>query len=381
MITGDLDAALAPEIERLAPHGAVTSSAGTWRPAPPAQRAPPGRQAPPGQRAPPGQKTLPGQHGETGTYATTVAFRLASRLGADPAGVADTLADGLRQRDWVEAASATGAGYLTVTVTAAALATLAVRITQAGPACARGTALAGTTVTAPRHACLAAAPAWRDAHRRLVAAITGRLAEAAGADVHWTEEQDSERMAPADPPPSAGHAPVADAIAFAGADAITFALARLPPAGREPVDVGLAAAHHLGNPAYAVRYAHAHAASTLRQAADLGLGLADAAGFQPRLLTHPSEQALQYELSWLPERVAGAARRGQPDVLARYLEGLAWAYLGCQQKCPAVWPGMRARAPATTAPATTARLWLAAAARTALGAGLCLLGVSAPERL
>src|SRR5262249_58982129 len=108
----------------------------------------------------------------------------------------------------------------------------------------------------------------------------------------------------------------------------------------------------------------------------LGLGLEDAARFQPRLLAHPSEQALLYELSWLPERVAGAARRGQPDVLARYLEGLAWAYLDCQRTCPAVWPGMPARALGGVE-----RLCLAAAARTALGAGLRLLGAGAPDRL
>jgi len=179
--------------------------------------------------------------------------------------------------------------------------------------------------------------------------------------------------------------PVAAAVAYAGADAITYALARLPPWGPARVDARLAAAHHLGNPAYAVRYAHAHAASALRQAGDLGLDRGEAAQFQPRLLAHPSEQALLYELSWLPERVAGAARRGRPDVLARYLEGLAGAYFDAQEACPAAWPGMAApgASPGERAAAQTAaaRLWLAAASRTALLAGLGLFGVSAPDRL
>jgi len=182
--------------------------------------------------------------------------------------------------------------------------------------------------------------------------------------------------------------PVAEAVAYAGADAITYALARLLPRGPAWVDARLAAAHHLGNPAYAVQYAHAHAASALRQAADLGLGRGEAAEFQPRLLAHPSEQALLNELSWLPERVAGAARRARPDVLAHFLEGLARAYFDCQETCPAVRPGMvvpdetdRSPAGRAAVQAAAARLWLAAAARTALGAGLGLLGVGAPDRL
>jgi arginyl-tRNA synthetase len=182
--------------------------------------------------------------------------------------------------------------------------------------------------------------------------------------------------------------PVADAVAYAGGDAITYALARLLPRGPARVDARLAAAHHLGNPAYAVQYAHAHAASALRQAADLGLSRGEAAGFQPRLLAHPSEQALLSTLSWLPERAAGAARRARPDVLTHFLEGLARAYFDCQDTCPAVRPGMvvpdgtdRSPAGRAAVQAAAARLWLAAAARTALGAGLGLLGVGAPDRL
>jgi arginyl-tRNA synthetase len=357
VITGDLDAALATAI----------SSAGTWRPAP------------------------SGIAGDARTYATTVAFRLAGGHASGPDAVADRLAARLGRLDWVETAAVTGGGYLAVTVTADALARLAVRITGAGPGCARSSALAGTSRSAPAATDLASAPAWEEARRRVHATVTGRLAEAAGAHVSW--QHDAERMTaphPAAPvtacPGPAG--PAAEAVAYAGAGAITYALARLPPRGPARVDARLAAAHHLGNPAYAVQYAHAHAASALRQAADLGLDRGEAAWFQPRLLAHPREQALLYELSWLPERVAGAARRGRPDVLPRYLEGLARAYFDCQEARPAVWPGMvvpegTGRSPAErgAVQAAAARLWLAAAARTALGAGLGLLGVGAPDRL
>jgi arginyl-tRNA synthetase len=337
VITGDLDAALGPE----------AASAGTWRP-PPAPGAP-------------------------GAYATTAAFTLARRRETGPAGRAAALAARLAGLDWVETTSVTGTGYLTVTVTNDALATLAVRVTQAGPACARSTVLAGTRLTARRHPALEAAPTWEEARRRLTTSLTARIAEAAGARVAWGI--DAKRKA-ANPPGHPGSSPVASAMAFAGAEAIGYTLARLPPDAQARLDPAFAATHQLANPAYAVRYAHARAASTLRQAADLGLGLGDVAGFRPRLLWHPSELSLLYELSWLPERVGGAARRGQPSVLARYLERLAGAYLGCQERHPAVWPGMQA-----PPPETVPRLWLAAAVATALAAGLGLLDVTAPNRL
>jgi hypothetical protein len=392
VITGDLDRALATAI----------GSAGTWRPAPPG--------------------TVCGIR----TYVTTIAFWLArghaGGPAADgPAAVAAGLAARLSGLDWVEAAAVTGGGYLAATVTADALAGLAVRITEAGPGCARSSALAGTSRAAPVATDLASIPTWEEARQRVHATVTGRLAEAAGAHVSW--EHDAERITAPDPaaraadplpagpvaagpvavgpvaagPAAAGSAadgpvppagPVAEAVAYAGADAITYALARLLPRGPARVDARLAAAHHLGSPAYAVQYAHAHAASALRQAADLGLSRGEAAGFQPRLLAHPSERALLNKLSWLPERVAGAARRARPDVLAHFLEGLARAYFDCQETCPAVWPGMvvpdgtdRSPAGRAAVQAAAVRLWLAAAARTALGAGLGLLGVGAPDRL
>jgi len=343
VFTGDLDRLLAAEISARQTGSPAITSAGTWQPAPPGS-------------AP-------------GTYATPVAFR----LGPDPLPIATALAGALRRADWVRVATVTG-GYLTVTVTPDALGALATRITAAGPACARSTALAGTAVAAPPAPDLAAAAGWADARRRLAAFLTGRLAEVAGARIVPSESKERRATPARRPGPATG--PVADAIEFAGAGAIRYALARLPPGAPAKVDPGQAAAQHLGVPAYAVRYAHAHATSTLRQAADLGLSRGKTAEFQQRLLAHPSEQALLDQLSWLAERVAGAARRGRPDVFPRYLERLAGAYLDCREQRPAVWPGMT-----TGGPAIAARLWLAAATATALRTGLDLLGVDAPVRL
>jgi len=64
-------------------------------------------------------------------------------------------------------------------------------------------------------------------------------------------------------------ADVTAAVAFAGRDAVLFTLARAVPGQPLRVDQAIIARHVLGNPAYAVRYAHARAASGVRWAGRL----------------------------------------------------------------------------------------------------------------
>ncbi len=281
-MTGELSAMLAAAAARAVadgdlPGGGVPAdlpalAAGTWRPVPPAAG------------------------GGPGSYATTLPFVLARRLAAAPARVAAVLAAALwpvpgESRTggpgpgWVSLSEATvtGGGYLSLTVTPGTLARLAVRITQAGQECARSPALRGVRVAAPRDARLAAARDWPTAHGRLLAELAGRLSEAAGAEVTWTAPAGGEAVAGEGGPGGAGEedtgesapGPVAQAVAYAGEDAVRFVLSRLTSGVPRPPGPGLdprgMAAQHLGNPAYAVRYAHAHAASALRQAADAGL--------------------------------------------------------------------------------------------------------------
>jgi arginyl-tRNA synthetase len=92
----------------------------------------------------------------------------------------------------------------------------------------------------------------------------------------------------------------------------------------------------------------------------------------PALPVDPGELTLVDALSWLPERVATAARRARPDEFARYLEDLASVTVDVLST--ATHPGSGA------APGSD-KLGLARAARTSLAAGLGLLGVGAPERL
>jgi hypothetical protein len=230
--------------------------------------------------------------------------------------------------------------YITVTLTQEALAQVAVDVARAGPGCVASDLLRGRTIAAPPGP--AAATGWDRARAAVAAEVLPGLASAAGA----TSTTASSGLMMGD---------IADLIAFAGPDMVRFALAR---GGPEP-DRAALARHVLDNPPYAVRYAHAAAAAVLRWAGH------PPGDFRPAMLAGPAQQALLDALSWLPERVATAARRGRPDVFARYLEVLASRTINTMS---------------TTGP-TSEMLWLALAARTALGAGLDLLGISAPERV
>jgi arginyl-tRNA synthetase len=170
---------------------------------------------------------------------------------------------------------------------------------------------------------------------------------------------------------------IAAAVAFAGRDAVTFALASAIPGRPVRVQPEIIARHVAGNPAYAVRYAHARAASGVRWAQASGRD--ESAPCPP---ADPGELALLDALSWLPERVAVAARRGRPDEFARYLEELAGVTVDALSSVSR--QGLDVRSSVSrqgrAAPGSE-RLTLARAAQTGLAAGLGLLGVGAPERL
>ena len=244
-------------------------------------------------------------------------------------------------------------GYITVALTREALAQVAIDVAQAGSRCVTSDLLRGTVVQPAPRADLTTSSNWTQARAAVAAELIVGLALAAGAEV-----LPDAVPAPAGPlaPAAAGASKqVAAAVAFAGEDAVRFWLAR---GGPEP-DLKAMARHVLDNPAYAVRYAHAAAAAVLRWAGH------PPGDFRPALLAEPAQRVLLDALSWLPERVAVAARRGRPDVFARYLETLASRTIDTMS---------------TTGP-TSEMLWLALAARTALAAGLDLLGIAAPERV
>jgi arginyl-tRNA synthetase len=336
--------------------------------------------------------------GIPGQYAASVALA----LGPDSRAVAENLAAALSREPWIETTEVTGPGYLTITVTPAALAAVAERVTAAGPACVTSDALAGRTVPAAPAGDPLAAPSWEKARVALAAQLTARLAAAAGATVAGSTEPERERLTPPAPstPEPGGKRPrsedlptgpqasrqqtdIAAAIAFAGRDAVTFTLARAVPGKLPAVDPRVIARRLPGNPAYAVRYAHARAASGVRWAAATATAVSPdtvtpgTEAARPCLPADPGELVLLDALSWLPERVATAARRGRPDEFTRYLEELARVTVDVLSSArgPDNAPGGNNRAPGSD------RLALARAARTGLAAGLGLLGVSAPGRL
>src|ERR1700677_2254614 len=264
--------------------------------------------------------------GAPGTYVCRVP-ELAPRLASEP---------------WIASAEVSN-GFLTVTVTHDALAKIATEITQLGGPCAESDLLRGHVINASTSDWMLAGD-WEQARAALAVELTGRLAAAAGATVTGTGTTGRSAISGGE----AGATEIAAGAGWAGRDAMRFAVARMVPGGPAP-DPAVIARHVLGNPAYAVRYAHAVAAAVLRWA-DTPPG-----EFRPRQLTGPGEMVLLDALSWLPERVAVAARRGRPDDFARYLETLASRTIDAMS---------------TSGHISPERLWLAAAARTGLGAGL-----------
>jgi arginyl-tRNA synthetase len=302
--------------------------------------------------------------GTPGQYAASVALTLSAHARETAA----TLAAALTCEQWIATAEVTGPGYLVITVTPGALAAVAGNVTAAGSACVTSNALAGLTVPAATADDPLAAATWEEARAALAAQLTARFAAAAGATV-------ADQKAAPDAKPQSRETDVARAVAFAGRDEVTFTLARAIPGQPVQVDPRIIARRVPGNPAYAVRYAHARAASGVRWAAASAeeKTVSSATGYGGESL----REILLDALSWLPERVAIAARRGRPDEFARYLEDLASATVDVLSA--ASHPGSATRGDGR-APGTD-RLALARAARTGLAAGLGLLAVSAPERL
>jgi arginyl-tRNA synthetase len=361
MITADLDLQLAAALRALAAGGVLAapsaqlSPAGTWR---------------------------PGPDGDPASYATAAPFQVAGTAGLSPAQAAAELAGPLRAVPWIEAATPSGEGYLTVTVTHQALAASAARMAAAGQACANSAILRGTTTTSRPWPDLATAGSWQHAWKLQADAMTSHLARAAGAgatDLSGRERANTDTRS-SRPTRSAVH----DAVAYLGADSVRYRLARtMPGHGLRPASLGMAsmatARTPMSDPLYPVRQAHAAAASASRWAADLGLAAAGITDGLGRQLGSPAELALLSLLSFLPVRVAAAARRGRPDELPRYLEQVSGAWLACRLEAPALPFGGRAapRDPAQTG----ARLMLARAVAAVIAAGLALTGVTAPGRL
>jgi len=164
-------------------------------------------------------------------------------------------------------------------------------------------------------------------------------------------------------------------IDWIGADALRYSLARYPADSPLSLDGEEMRRQTNDNPVFYVQYAHARTANVARLAAEDGVDRGD--GFDPALLSEPSEAALLAILGDYPRVVAQAAALLEPHRVARYLESLAATFHKWYDTCR-VRP-INAEEPITDLHRT--RLWLNDATRVVLANGLGLLGVSAPERM
>ncbi|MFL6096147.1 MAG: DALR anticodon-binding domain-containing protein, partial [Blastococcus sp.] len=120
----------------------------------------------------------------------------------------------------------------------------------------------------------------------------------------------------------------------------------------------------------------ARISSVLRNAADLGLALGEAADVDVAQLAHERESDLLRAIGEFPRVLTGAAELRAPHRVARYLEELAGTYHRFYDSCRVL-----PRGDEEATAQTTARLWLCAATAQVLRNGLDVLGVHAPERM
>lgn len=129
------------------------------------------------------------------------------------------------------------------------------------------------------------------------------------------------------------------------------------------------------NPAYYVQYAHARTHGIERKAAEAGVAMPEAQGFDAGRLVLEEEIELVKKLASFPEVVAQAAESRAPHHVAYYLREVAGLWN------PYLQDGDRHRVLSDDADLTAARLGLALAVRNVLASGLGLLGLGAPERM
>ena len=135
-------------------------------------------------------------------------------------------------------------------------------------------------------------------------------------------------------------------------------------------DLELAKKQSAENPVYYVQYAHARAASILRNASQEGIPIDDARTGD--LLTHPAEIALIGHLLELPDTVALAAERRETHEVPRYAYELAAAFSQFYRDCKVL---------TDDAALSSARLALVDASRGVLANALDLLGIAAPDAM
>ncbi len=162
-----------------------------------------------------------------------------------------------------------------------------------------------------------------------------------------------------------------------GKDAARFFLLQRSHDTVIDLDLELARSQSQENPVYYVQYAHARIAGIIGKAADEGVAPLADRGAGQSVPCEPSERALIRRLLEFPGEVRLAAERRAPHRICAYATQTAADFHAFYRDCRVV--GADDETGITGAEA--ARLELCVAAKTVIGSGLGLLGVSAPEQM
>ncbi len=137
-------------------------------------------------------------------------------------------------------------------------------------------------------------------------------------------------------------------------------------------DLGLAVREDSENPVYYVQYAHARICSILRNLAEDGHSVPDAADIDAALLSTPQEREVVQQLAELPEEILRAARTLDPSRINRYVTELAARFHRFYNTC---------RIKGEQEDVLNARLLLADCVRSVIANCLGILGVHAPTQM
>ena len=137
-------------------------------------------------------------------------------------------------------------------------------------------------------------------------------------------------------------------------------------------DLGLAVREDSENPVYYVQYAHARICSILRNLAEDGHSVPDAADIDAALLSTPQEREVVQQLAELPEEILRAARTLDPSRINRYVTELAARFHRFYNAC---------RIKGEQEDVLNARLLLADCVRSVIANCLGILGVHAPTQM
>ncbi len=157
-----------------------------------------------------------------------------------------------------------------------------------------------------------------------------------------------------------------------GTDALRFFYLLRSHDSTLDIDLELAKEQSEKNPVYYVQYAHARICSIERTAQERGVPMPAVEDTDLSVLVHPAEVALIKLLADLPHEVRLAGMNYAPHRLTTYALDTARAFHAFYTEC---------RVLGAEPVLQSARLLLVRATRQVLKKTLCLLGVSAPERM